>query len=63
MVDVGVELPVALRVRVDQSTRLQIFLGVMNHRIVGHAPIGEVNLAHRVEAHLNPIAIDAATGG
>ena len=63
MVDVGVELPVALRVRVDQSTGLQIFLGVMNHRIVGHTPIGEVNLAHRVEAHLNPIAIDAATGG
>ena len=63
MVDVGVELPVTLGVSINQSTRLQIFLGVMNHRIVGHAPIGEVNLAHRVEAHLNPIAIDAATGG
>ena len=63
VVDVGVELPVTLGVSINQSTGLEIFLGVMNHRIVGHAPIGEVNLAHRVETHLNPIAIDVATRG
>ena len=49
--------------RVHHPAGLKIFLRVMDLRIVSHAPIGEVNLAHRVETHLNPVSVDVATRG
>ena len=48
---------------VHHAARLEVFLGVVNHGVVGHATVGQVHLTHRIETHLDPVAVDVAPRG
>ena len=61
VINVGVELPVALRVGINQTSGLQVLLRVVHQRVIGHPAVRQVNLTHRIETHLDPVAIRVAT--